>query len=198
MEMSDRDNEVLLCGSPAGEAVYSHSARSERFYTLPFSVRRLSGNTDTLNLTLREPMRDGLGGGRYAVRGELRSFNSRRGEWPRLVISVFVRELEESGEPDDNFVRLRGTLCRTPNLRRTPMGRDICDLILAVGRPYGRSDYLPCICWGQLARESVRWEVGTQLALEGRIQSRVYRKLTDAGLEERTAFEVSVAQVERL
>ncbi len=199
METSSRDNEVLLCGMPAGEPLYSHSARAENFYTLPFTVRRLSLSADTLNLTLRESMLKRLEpGGRLAVRGELRSFNSRRAEWPRLVITVFVRELERTQAEDENRVLLRGTLCKPPNLRRTPMGRDICDLILAVNRPYARSDYLPCICWGRLARESARWTVGERVALEGRIQSRLYRKLGENGLVERTAFEVSVSRAEKL
>lgn len=198
METIPRDNEVLLCGAAAGEARYSHSARAEDYYTLPLAVRRLSGNTDTVNLTLRSSMLGALGGPRLTARGELRSFNSRSGAWPRLVISVFVRELSEAEEEDDNLVRLRGALCKPPLLRRTPMGRDICDLMLAVNRPYGRSDYLPCICWGRLAREAARWELGTRIALEGRIQSRRYRKLTENALEERTAFEVSVSQALRL
>ena len=198
METIPRNNEVLLCGAPLGEALYSHSARTEDFYTLPLAVRRLSGNTDTINLTLRASLLGALCGERLSVRGELRSFNSRRGDWPRLVITVFVRELSAAPERDDNLVRLRGALCRPPLLRRTPMGRDICDMILAVNRPYGRSDYLPCICWGRLAREAARWESGTQLALEGRIQSRRYRKLAEEALVERTAYEVSVSQAERL
>ena len=133
------------------------------------------------------------------MEGELRSFNSRRGEWPRLVISVFARSIRPAGaEEDENLVELRGTLCRAPKLRRTPMGRDICDLLLAVNRSYARSDYLPCICWGLTARESALWEVGTRLALRGRVQSRRYLKLTEAGTVERTAFEVSAAEIERL
>lgn len=199
METIPRSNEVFLCGTPLGEPLYSHSARAESFYTLPFAVARLSGTVDTLDLTLREPLLVALrGAGRLAVRGELRSFNSRSGIWPRLILSVFVRDLEAAQGEDDNLVRLRGALCKPPRLRRTPMGRDICDLILAVNRSYGRSDYLPCICWGELARETAALGVGTQLALEGRLQSRRYRKLTEEALVERTAYEVSVARAETL
>ena len=199
METTLRSNDVFLCGTPLGEPLYSHSARAEDFYTLPLAVRRLSGTTDTLDLTLREPLLQALRGGeRLAVRGELRSFNSRSGVWPRLVLSVFVRELEAAQGEDDNLVRLRGALCKPPRLRRTPMGRDICDLILAVNRSYGRSDYLPCICWGELARETARLGVGARLSLEGRLQSRRYRKLTEEALVERTAYEVSVSRAEML
>ena len=197
MDLCLPDNEVILRGICLEEPVYSHAARSQSFYTLPLLVRRLSGTADTVNVTIRESM---LGtaerGGRLCVTGEVRTFNNRNGEWPRLVVSVFARTLDATEEEDDNRVRLRGTLCKSPNLRTTPMGRDICDLILAVNRRYGRSDYLPCICWGLKAREAALWEVGTHLALEGRIQSRRYSKLTENGSEERTAYEISAAQIE--
>lgn len=199
MEHLEQDNSVLLRGTPMGEARYSHASRAARFYTLPLEVRRLSGTADRLNVTLRESMLDDVSGcRRLCVAGELRTFNNRAGEWPRLVISVFARRiLPEDGE-DENLVLLRGTLCRRPNPRLTPMGREICDLLLAVNRRYGRSDYLPCICWGSVAREAQSWDVGTRLALRGRIQSRRYLKQTETGAEERTAFEVSVAEAEEL
>lgn len=197
MDLCLPDNEVILCGTCLEEPVYSHAARSQSFYTLPLLVRRLSGAADTVNITIRETM---LGtaerGTRLYVTGEVRTFNNRSGEWPRLVISVFARTLAPTEEVDENRVRLRGALCKSPNLRTTPMGREICDLILAVNRRYGRSDYLPCICWGSKAREAALWEVGTRLSLEGRIQSRRYSKLTENGSEERTAYEISAAQID--
>ena len=197
MDLCLPDNEVILCGTCLEEPVYSHAARSQSFYTLPLLVRRLSGAADTVNVTIRETM---LGtaerGTRLYVTGEVRTFNNRSGEWPRLVISVFARTLAPTEEVDENRVRLRGALCKSPNLRTTPMGREICDLILAVNRRYGRSDYLPCICWGSKAREAALWEVGTRLSLEGRIQSRRYSKLTENGSEERTAYEISAAQID--
>ncbi len=197
MDLCLPDNEVILCGTCLEEPVYSHAARSQSFYTLPLLVRRLSGAADTVNVTIRKTM---LGtaeqGGRLCVTGEVRTFNNRSGEWPRLVISVFARTLAPTEEADENRVRLRGALCKSPNLRTTPMGREICDLILAVNRRYGRSDYLPCICWGSKAREAALWEVGTRLLLEGRIQSRRYSKLTENGSEERTAYEISAAQID--
>ncbi len=199
MDESYRNNYVLLRGTPCGEAVWSHAARAQDFYTLPLEVRRLSGASDTLNVTLRAAALSALRAGRIEVEGELRSFNSRRGEWPRLVITVFARTLRAADcEEDENLVELCGTLCKEPKLRRTPMGRDICDMLLAVNRSYARSDYLPCICWGQTARACAAWEVGTRLALRGRVQSRRYLKLTDAGTVERTAFEVSAAELGRL
>ena len=104
--------------------------------------------------------------------------------------------LSRSDGEDENSLCLTGTLCKPPTLRQTPLGRDICDLMLAVNRHYGRSDYLPCICWGSLAREAACWSVGQQLRLEGRVQSRRYLKNTDLGPEERIAYEVSVAVAE--
>ena len=110
------------------------------------------------------------------------------------MLTVLAREIELTDEPDDNRVSLTGTLCKAPNPRVTPMGRDICDLMLAVNRRYGRSDYLPCICWGLRAREAAHWTVGTAVHLEGRFQSRSYLKLNEDGAERRTAYEVSAAE----
>ena len=199
MEHFCETNDVRLCGAPAGRPVYSHSSRGLDFYRLPLTVQRLSGAEDCLNLILRREQLESAAPGdgqRLRVAGELRSFNNHRGEGPKLVLMVFVRELGFCDEPDGNRVRLRGTLCRQPNLRRTPLGREICDLMLAVNRHYGRSDYLPCICWGALARQAARFSVGQRLRLEGRLQSREYRKLTEAGIELRTAYEVSAMELE--
>ena len=201
METTSETNVVRLCGSPAGQPRYSHSSRGRDFFLLPLGVKRLSGTEDRLNLILRREL---LGAaetgadGKLAVTGELRSFNNRKGEGPKLVLTVFVRELEIWDGPDSNLVRLQGALCRKPSLRVTPLGREIADLMLAVNRRCGRSDYLPCICWGGLAREAESWEVGRRLRLEGRLQSRDYIKLTEAGNETRTAFEVSVTEAEEL
>ena len=133
--------------------------------------------------------------GKLWVEGQLRTFNNRRGQGAKLVITVLARQLGFCDGEDENLVQLTGTLCKAPNLRTTPMGRDICDLMLAVNRHYGRSDYLPCICWGLKAREAAQWNVGTQLRLQGRIQSRNYIKLTEDGPVEKTAFEVSVTEI---
>ncbi len=199
MDEMRQNNRVLLCGSPLGEPVFSHESRTERFYTFPLEVVRLSGTADRLNVMLREallprlrPSRAGL----LEVRGELRSFNNRSGQGPKLVISVFARELDAAAEPFwENLVELTGTLCRTPTLRLTPMGREICDLLLAVNRPYGRSDYLPCIAWGQNARTASGWAVGQRLELQGRLQSRDYIKSLEGQAVRRTAYEVSASRV---
>ena len=185
----------------AAKPVYSHSSRGQQFYTFPLEVLRLSGNCDTLNIIARPEQLAALEAAereRICVIGQLRTFNNRHGEGAKLVITVFAREIYLTDEDDCNLVQLTGTLCKAPNLRCTPMGRDICDLMLAVNRHYGRSDYLPCICWGVKAREAEAWGVGTQLRLEGRIQSRRYIKLSEDGAGEKTAFEVSVTDAEEL
>ena len=199
MDELQTNNRVFLCGSPMGEPVFSHAGRQERFYVFPLETVRLSGTADRLNIVVREsqlgdvrPSRAGL----LEVWGELRSFNNRSGEGHRLVITVFARALyPASGTAWENRVELVGTLCKPPNLRQTPMGREICDLLLAVNRPYGRSDYLPCIAWGQLARRAADWDVGRRLELEGRIQSREYIKNLNGLAVKRTAYEVSVGSI---
>ncbi len=199
MDMISPNNYVKLCGVMAGRPAYSHSSRGQQFYIFPLEVQRLSGNTDTLNIVVRPEQLALLEAAeceKLCVTGQLRTFNNRRGEGAKLVITVFARELMLCDEDDCNLVQLSGTLCKAPNLRCTPMGRDICDLMLAVNRHYGRSDYLPCICWGLKAREAAAWTVGTQIRLEGRIQSRKYIKLSEDGASEKTAYEVSVTEAE--
>lgn len=195
MDMICDNNFTRLCGSMCGKPVYSHSSRSQQFYLFPLEVERLSGNRDVINVVVRQEQLAALspdGGGKLWVEGQLRTFNNRHGQGAKLVITVLAKELGFCDGEDENLVQLSGTLCKTPNLRTTPMGRDICDLMLAVNRHYGRSDYLPCICWGLKAREAAGWTVGTHLNLQGRIQSRRYIKLTEEGPVEKTAFEVSV------
>ena len=199
MENVSETNLVRLCGSPEMPPRYSHSSRGQDFYLLPLRVRRLSGVEDRLNLTLRRellPTVEASEGGRLSVTGELRSFNNHKGAGPKLVLTVLAKEIALTDGPDENRVTLTGTLCKAPNPRVTPMGRDICDLMLAVNRRCGRSDYLPCICWGALARRAERWDTGQRLQLEGRLQSREYSKLTEAGYVMRTAYEVSAATAE--
>ena len=195
MDMICDNNFTRLCGSMSGKPVYSHSSRSQQFYIFPLEVERLSGNRDVINIVVRQEQLAALSPdnqGKLWVEGQLRTFNNRHGQGAKLVITVLAKELGFCDGEDENLVQLSGTLCKAPNLRTTPMGRDICDLMLAVNRHYGRSDYLPCICWGLKAREAAGWTVGTHLQLQGRIQSRSYIKLTEDGPVEKTAFEVSV------
>ena len=192
-------NYARLCGSCAAAPVFSHESRGESFYIFPLEVMRLSGAVDTVNVIARRSLLESVSiteDEKLCVIGELRSFNNKSGEGAKLVITVFAKELSLCNSDDINEVQLIGTLCKAPNLRMTPMGRDICDLMLAVNRRYGRSDYLPCITWGLTARKAAEWDTGTTVILTGRIQSRSYIKLTDGVPIEKTAFEVSVTDID--
>ena len=191
-------NTARLCGVIAAAPAFSHSGRGECFYTFPLEVARLSGATDKINIIVRDELMESIQlceAEKICVVGELRSFNNKSGEGAKLVITVFAKELYLCDDDDLNEVRLIGTLCKKPNLRMTPMGRDICDLMLAVNRRYGRSDYLPCITWGLKAREAAEWDTGTMVTLKGRIQSRNYIKIVGGDPVEKTAFEVSVTDI---
>lgn len=191
-------NTARLCGVIAAAPAFSHSGRGECFYTFPLEVARLSGATDKINIIVRDELMESIQlceAEKICVVGELRSFNNKSGEGAKLVITVFAKELYLCDDDDLNEVHLIGTLCKKPNLRMTPMGRDICDLMLAVNRRYGRSDYLPCITWGLKAREAAEWDTGTMVTLKGRIQSRNYIKIVGGDPVEKTAFEVSVTDI---
>ena len=191
-------NTARLCGVIAAAPTVSHSGRGESFYTFPLEAARLSGATDKINIIVRDELMENVElreAEKICVIGELRSFNNKSGEGAKLVITVFAKELYLCDDDDLNEVRLIGTLCKKPNLRMTPMGRDICDLMLAVNRRYGRSDYLPCITWGLKAREAAEWDTGTMVTLEGRIHSRNYIKIVGGDPVEKTAFEVSVTDI---
>ena len=201
MEEQTRTNLVELCGTAETNAVFSHESRGERFYRFPLTIHRLSGTADTLNVIVREHLLSSAAiapGQRLQVSGELRSFNNKHSEGSKLVITVFAHSLLPADGADANSVALRGTLCKLPNLRTTPMGREICDFMLAVNRHYGRSDYLPCIAWGIKAKETSQWPVGTVVSLTGRVQSRQYVKVIEGAAVEKTAFEVSVVEIHRV
>ena len=186
-------NEVELSGTVADCPTLSHENHGLRFYRFTLEVPRLSGQTDLLPILIPESDCSAVTqGSPLHLRGQFRSFNNKSGQGSRLILTVLAQELL----PDDgtlcNRILLSGALCKPPTLRRTPLGRSICDLILAVPRKYGRADYLPVIAWGQLAAAASRRSVGSRLDLDGRIQSRIYHKLTEHGPEEHTAYEVSV------
>ena len=186
-------NEVVLEGRLTGQPERSHENHGKIFYRQMLEVPRLSGTPDILPLLLREEQLPLLTGGEtLRVEGQMRSFNNRGGTGRRLVLTVYVQTVQPGWGETVNRIALTGTLCKPPIYRRTPLGRSICDLVLAVPRSYGRADYLPVIAWGQVASQVSALQVGDALSLEGRIQSRIYRKLTDSGPEERVAYEVSV------
>ena len=189
-------NRMVLHGRAAHPPAFSHCNHEVEFFSFPISVSRLSGVSDQVNVMVSRPLLERCGwlerGEELTVHGEVRTFNNRSGVGSRLVISVFAKELIlEQGE-DQNRLLLSGTLCKVPSLRSTPLGRTICDMILAVNRRYGRADYLPCIAWGSLAHLCGEMEVGSSLSLDGRLQSRTYTKNLGDCTEERVAYEVSI------
>ena len=191
-------NQALLLGRAGDDPKPSHMNHGVTYHTFPLEVERLSGAKDILNVVVSEellhtcPVRPGE---TYRVTGEVRSFNNRSGVGSRLVITFFARSLAPGEGEHDNRLELEGVLCKPPVLRRTPLGREICDLLLAVNRPYGRSDYLPCIAWGSLARSCGELGVGDRVHLLGRLQSRTYRKQVGDREEERTAYEISIVSL---
>jgi len=201
MENLSIGNMTRLCGSVDGKARFSHISRNRKYYVFPLRVARLSGAEDVINVVCDEEKLTALepdGSSMLRVTGELRSYNNKSGVGNKLVIFVYANSLEFCEDEPENSISLRGTICRQPSLRMTPLGREICDLLVAVNRPYGRSDYLPCISWGQYAREASTWSVGDSVELEGRVQSRCYIKNIDGEQLRKTAFEVSASTIEKL
>ncbi len=196
--MENSQNYVELWGIADGAPEFSHENHGESFYRFPLRVERLSGQSDMPPVLVSQSLLQAVEvaeGTPLRVVGQLRSFNNRSGKGRRLVISVFAQSIEPCDGGHFNRILLSGVLCKPPVLRHTPLGRSICDMILAVNRRYGRADYLPCIAWGQTAAQVAERSVGERLSLEGRVQSRTYLKQTDTGSEERTAYEVSVMQL---
>lgn len=200
MQTDWNENRARLVGQAMGEPEYSHTNHGEDFFRFPLRTCRLSGAADQVNVLVSRTLLESRPihpEDRLIIEGEVRSFNNRTGIGSRLVITVFAKLIAPAGEEDDdNRLTLAGVLCKPPNYRQTPLGREICDLMLAVNRKYGRADYLPCIAWGVLAQRSARLSVGDGICLEGRLQSRAYTKITEAGQVKRVAFEVSIMTME--
>ena len=191
--MTHSQNDVLLEGYPASSPEWSHENHGTQFYRFLLEVPRLSGTPDILPVLLRADLLDRADSqGPLRVRGQLRSFNNRSGVGNKLVLTIYATDIQPGTGESCNQILLTGSLCKPPIFRRTPLGRSICDLMLAVPRRYGRADYLPVIAWGQLAVQASCLGVGDSLSLEGRVQSRAYHKVTGSGTEERTAYEVSM------
>ncbi len=199
--MEHTANRIELCGALAELPQFSHENHDRRFFRFPLEVERLSGAVDLLPVLVPEQVLDAMdvsGGSMLEVTGQIRSFNNRAAEGRRLIISVFAESLAVcDGEPQ-NAVELTGAVCKEPVYRKTPLGREICDVMLAVNRPYHRADYIPCIFWGRMAAEMAECNVGDMLSLTGRLQSRDYIKLLGNISENRTAYEVSVMTAEIL
>jgi len=200
------NNQVVIMGEIVGEFTFSHEIYGEGFYMVDVLVTRLSESADVIPLMVSERLLDvtkDYRGYKIMVTGQFRSYNRHEERKNKLVLSVFAREIEfieEIGESSKtNQIFLDGYICKEPIYRKTPLGREIADLLLAVNRPYGKSDYIPCICWGRNARFASGFEVGTRCAIWGRIQSREYvKKISDTEAERRVAYEVSVSKLEQL
>lgn len=191
-------------GEIASPFIFSHEVYGEGFYMVDVNVKRLSNSQDNIPLMISERLIDvsqDYTGEFIMVSGQFRSYNRHDEQKNRLVLSVFAREVEFIEEELDgaktNNIFLDGYICKLPVYRKTPLGREIADLLLAVNRPYGKSDYIPCICWGRNARFASTFEVGEHVQIIGRIQSREYiKKLTETETEKRVAYEVSVSKLE--
>ena len=209
------NNYLTLVGRVTGEKKFSHEIYGEKFYTFNLSIPRLSGNADIIPITISERLisEDTLTEGKkLLIKGQFRSYNSYQNEKNRLILTVFAKDIQEIEEPAEqeendivkkeettNEVVLIGFVCKKPIYRQTPFGREIADLLLAVNRAYNKSDYIPTIAWGRNARFCQNLEVGAQVKIVGRVQSRQYEKKYEDGTSEmKVAYEVSICSLELL
>lgn len=197
------NNKVTISGEIVSGFNFSHELYGENFYIVNVRIRRFSDTCDIIPVMVSNRMIDtdkDYTGEFVSVTGQFRSYNKQDGERKLLILSVFARDFDliEIEECDNsNVIELDGFVCKEPKYRETPLGREITDMLLAVNRPYGKSDYIPCICWGRNARFAGNLEVGTRIKVSGRIQSRDYiKRYADSHEEERTAYEVSVSKLE--
>lgn len=192
------NNKVTFVGTVCSPLQLSHTVYSEDFYSFLISVERLSGSLDTLPVIASKRLLSSVTcGSRVCIEGQLRSYNMLLEGKNRLVIKIFARSIEPISKEielcDRNEVLLQGFICKPPIFRTTPFSREIADVLLAINRSYGKSDYIPCICWGRNARFCCDMQVSDFMSVSGRLQSRLYQKrLADGTVEERTAYEVSV------
>ena len=204
------NNHITLVGKITDEKKFSHEIYGEKFYTFDLSVPRLSGNADIIPVTISERLfkdEDLVIDKKVKITGQFRSYNSYENEKNRLILTVFAKDIEflpnqeeeivASKDLVSNEVILTGYICKTPIYRQTPFGREIADILLAVNRAYNKSDYIPCITWGRNARYCSKMEVGTEVKVIGRVQSRAYEKKHDDGtVEQKVAYEVSISNLE--
>lgn len=205
------NNHLQLVGKVTSEKKFSHEIYGESFYIFDLEVARLSGNADIIPVTVSERLitkQDLEIGKKVVIEGQFRSYNSYENERNKLVLTVFAKDINFLEEEEDiapskdrvsNEVILVGYICKKPIYRKTPFGREIADVLLAVNRAYNKSDYIPCICWGRNARFCQEIEVATEVKIVGRVQSRPYEKKKEDGtVETRIAYEVSVGSLELL
>ena len=196
------NTEVVLTGTVETDLKFNHEVYGEGFYSFVIRVMRLSDISDLINVTISERLLQDISisrGDTVCVTGQFRSYNNYTENGNRLIVSAFAKEISLSEDGNhENDLELFGTLCKDPVYRKTPLGREICDLMLAINRRYGRSDYLPAIVWGQNARRAAELNVGNTVNILGRLQSREYIKLVDGIETVRTTYEVSVSAFEKV
>ena len=204
------NNQLVLVGKVTSEKRFSHEIYGEKFYIFDLKVPRLSGNADNIPITISERLlleQDLSIGKNIIIEGQFRSYNSFENERNRLILTVFAKEIKFSENKEEEFVPtkentsnevvLDGYICKKPIYRKTPFGREIADILLAVNRAYNKSDYIPCIAWGRNARFCENMPVGTEVRVIGRVQSRQYEKKYEDGTSEiKIAYEVSIASME--
>ena len=198
------NNQVVIMGEIVSDFSFSHEIFGEGFYMVEVKVERLSDSSDIIPLMVSERLIDvkaDYRGQLIMVTGQFRSYNRHEEKKNRLVLSVFAREVEFVEDDDENMksnaIFLDGYICKPPVYRKTPLGREIADLLIAVNRPYGKSDYIPCICWGRNARYASAFQVGGHVLIWGRIQSREYvKKISEEETQKRIAYEISVSKLE--
>ena len=213
------NNYLTLVGKVTGEKEFSHEIYGEKFYRFSLSIARLSGNADIIPITISERLITDetlTEGKKLLIKGQFRSYNSFENERNKLILTVFAKDVQELPENEEqevevegedgeiakkeemtNEVVLIGFVCKKPIYRQTPFGREISDILLAVNRAYNKSDYIPCIAWGRNARFCQNLEVGSQVKVVGRVQSRTYEKKHEDGtVETRVAYEVSIGSLE--
>ncbi len=204
MEPLFKNNQAVLAGEAVSEFQFSHEVFGEGFYLLYLKVARLSEAGDVVPLLVSDRLinvHESILGKQLEAKGQFRSYNKHEENQNHLILSLFVREIrfldegEKSQKP--NSIYLDGFICKPPVYRMTPLGREIADLLVAVNRAYGKSDYIPCICWGRNARYAGNLPVGTRVSVWGRIQSREYqKKIDDHTVITKTAYEVSISKME--
>ena len=203
------NNHLVLVGKVASDKVFSHEIYGEKFYSFNLEVPRLSETSDIIPITISERLitdSDLIVGKKVVIEGQFRSYNGYENEKNRLILTVFAKEItfknddeeiEVSKEHTSNEVILSGYICKKPIYRQTPFKREIADILLAVNRAYNKSDYIPCIAWGRNARFCQNIEVGTEVKVVGRVQSRGYeKKLEDGTVLNKVAYEVSIVSME--
>lgn len=196
------NNIVDIAGKIVEGCVFSHEVYGEGFYTFRISSERLSDKVDILPVTISERLIDKellQVGAKVDIVGQLRSYNNYNSKKNRLVLTIFAREIrlmEEEETKNENQIMLNGFICKVPIYRKTPFGREISDILVAVNRAYNKSDYIPCIAWGRNARYMANLEVGANVKIWGRVQSRIYQKRIGDEVEDRVAYEVSVSKIE--